>query len=106
LSVKSISVKEIAQKVIRNEKAFILDVRKKGILMIGRLKGNQSRFSMPPILNWWTELILLPIIHKKMNRSMLFVQKEIHQKKLRNKLLDSAMIMFIPLRAACRCSIK
>jgi hypothetical protein len=106
LFVKSISVKEIAQKVIIMKKRSFLMSEKREILMIGRLKGNQSRFSMLPILNWWTEWILLPIIHQKMNRSMLFVQKEIHQKKLRNKLLDTAMIMFIPLRAACRCSIK
>ncbi|WP_175989382.1 MBL fold metallo-hydrolase [Bacillus sp. Marseille-Q1617] len=39
MSVKSISVKEIAQKVIKNEKAFILDVRKKGDFNDWKVEG-------------------------------------------------------------------
>lgn len=53
MSVKSISVKEIAQKVIKNEKAFILDVRKKGDFNDWKVEGRSIEVLNTP----YTELV-------------------------------------------------
>ncbi|MCA1053867.1 MBL fold metallo-hydrolase [Rossellomorea aquimaris] len=88
MPAKSISIKEIAQKVIRNQKAFILDVRKKGDFDDWKVEGKSVEVFNTP----YTELMegIDPIVDHLPKNEPIYVicSKGNSSKKVADQIAD------------------